>query len=103
MVFMFAFPLSINLNHGLWGNVGVPTILSMTLLGFEIVADFMENPLGDDSADISIYELIHEFEVEVEVIFDCSEQDRPAVLRAWADLGTHCGLEQGSRLFTQEE
>mmetsp|Transcript_123313 Transcript_123313/g.241902 ORF Transcript_123313/g.241902 Transcript_123313/m.241902 type:complete len:398 (+) Transcript_123313:94-1287(+) len=103
LIFIAAFPWSIDFAHGIWSNVFVPTILAMTLLGFEIVADFMENPLGDDSADISVYEAIHEFEVDVEAVFNCSEADRSVIFQSWADLGGKLGLGGGCRLFTQSK
>lgn len=99
LVFMITYPLSIHLQNGIWGNVIVPTILSMALLGLENVADFMENPFGDDSADISVYEFVHALEVEVQNAFDLSEGHHGAVLDSWEALGEHFRLGKGVGLL----
>eukprot|EP00428_Durinskia_dybowskii_P049617 CAMPEP_0170347284 /NCGR_PEP_ID=MMETSP0116_2-20130129/74905_1 /TAXON_ID=400756 /ORGANISM="Durinskia baltica, Strain CSIRO CS-38" /LENGTH=480 /DNA_ID=CAMNT_0010601113 /DNA_START=27 /DNA_END=1471 /DNA_ORIENTATION=- len=87
LIFIVVYPWNVNSEHGWWSNVMVPIILAMTLLGFEVVADDMENPLGDDSADISLYEMIHEFEVDVEAIFNCSEVEDESMRQSWDELG----------------
>lgn len=96
LFFILFYPFSIDLAHGIWGNVIVPCILAMALLGFEIVADYMENPMGDDPADISLYELIHEFEVEVQAMFDLTERDHLKVMDSWRSLANHFDLGGGS-------
>lgn len=96
LVFIITYPIGIHLNHGIWGNVVIPWILSMSLWGFQVVADFMENPMGDDPADISLYELIHEFEVEVQAMFDLSVRDHAQVVQSWRGLADHFGLGLGS-------
>jgi len=103
VTFIVAYPLSIDLGHGVWGNIVVPTILAIAMLGFEKVADMMENPFGDDSADISVYETIHEFEVEAQALFDSSQPQRPALLQSSRDLEHSCGLPLGSEKLSQAE
>jgi len=101
LVFILSYPLSIDLNHGIWGNVVVPVILAVTLMGFENVADFLENPLGDDSADISVYECIHEFEVEVQSLFNASQVYRQSIVASWSELGHNLGVPLGCGLLSQ--
>lgn len=71
----------------------------MSLLGFEVVADSMENPVGDDSSDVSLYELIHEFEVEMEDLFNLSEGRHDRILQSWQSLGEHLDLDKGAAHF----
>lgn len=70
-----------------------PPLVEQSRQGFEIVADFMENPLGDDSSDISIYESIHEFEVEAQAIFNSSLIHRPGLSASEQELAEEFGLK----------
>lgn len=92
VIFACSYPLTIDWKNGLWGNVVVPTFLVMALLGFEIVADMLENPVGDDACDLNYYEMIHNLEVEAKTIFDLSENSRGEVEKSWQDLGSAIGL-----------
>merc|ERR1712187_486730 len=64
------------------------------LLGFTIIAEFLEDPFGDDDCDYSVPEMIHALEVELQDIFDSSEQDRAEVLDSWENLRGKLGLLQ---------
>mmetsp|Transcript_60032 Transcript_60032/g.172320 ORF Transcript_60032/g.172320 Transcript_60032/m.172320 type:complete len:553 (+) Transcript_60032:132-1790(+) len=100
--FVLTYPLAVDMEHGIWGNVIEPVMLCMALAGFEIVSDCMENPLGDDPSDISVYEMIHEFEVECQAVFDLSVRDHREVLASQASLGEHLGLGEGARFLAQK-
>lgn len=99
LLFILSYPLSIDLGNGIWSNIIIPTVLAMALLGFEIVADVLENPVGDDTADISLYELIHSFEVEVSHMFDLSEKHDYDVQKSWMELGDCFEMGDGAKLL----
>mmetsp|Transcript_132 Transcript_132/g.291 ORF Transcript_132/g.291 Transcript_132/m.291 type:complete len:567 (-) Transcript_132:52-1752(-) len=103
LLFMLTFPLAINLDHGIWSNVVVPTLLGSALAGFEIVAASMENPLGDEAADMSLYEMIHEFEVECQATFELSVRDHDSIVQSWEHLGEHLGLADGAKLISKKK
>jgi len=98
-LFIASYPLGMPLEHGVWGNIMVPTILSMALVGLERVANIVENPVGDHSAALSLYELIHEFEFEVESMFDFSERNLQGVQESWHELGSSFGMTAGAKLI----
>lgn len=60
--FILTYPLTVNTQHGIWANVISPCILFGALLGFEVLADSMENPIGDDVLDLNIMRMIHDLE-----------------------------------------
>eukprot|EP00928_Gymnodinium_smaydae_P046462 TRINITY_DN3095_c0_g1_i1.p1 TRINITY_DN3095_c0_g1~~TRINITY_DN3095_c0_g1_i1.p1 ORF type:complete len:556 (+),score=128.15 TRINITY_DN3095_c0_g1_i1:29-1696(+) len=94
IAFLCLYPWSIHLEHGIWGNVVVPTILAMALLGFDIVSAMLENPLSDDPSSLSLEEMLHELELSLQTLFDLSETDAEAVNCSWDDLGSALGLQE---------
>jgi len=98
VVFLLSYPLGINLELGIWGNIFTPTLLAMALLGIDRVAHIVENPIGDHSAALSLYELIHTFESEVEATFNMSEESVQGFPHDWHELGHHFELHQGAEL-----
>lgn len=98
LIFAVSYPLCMSLQNGLWGNVVVPTFLVVGLLGFEVVADMLENPVGDDACDLNYYEMIHGLEVEAKQLFDLSEADKNEIEKSWQDLGHAFGLTSKEHL-----
>lgn len=86
-LFMVFYPLCVDIHHGLFSNVVVPSLIAMALLGFEMVADNFENPFGDDDSDLNFLETIHSLEVEIQSIFNLSERDATDVFQSWRELG----------------
>eukprot|EP00928_Gymnodinium_smaydae_P046464 TRINITY_DN3095_c0_g3_i1.p1 TRINITY_DN3095_c0_g3~~TRINITY_DN3095_c0_g3_i1.p1 ORF type:complete len:588 (+),score=123.30 TRINITY_DN3095_c0_g3_i1:29-1792(+) len=94
IAFLCLYPCSIKLEQGIWGNVVVPTILAMALLGFDIVSAMLENPLSDDPCSLSVEEMLHELELSLHTLFDLSETDADAVNCSLDDLGSALGLPE---------
>jgi len=102
-LFVLSLPWVVEPAHGAWSNIVAPSVLAMTFLGYETCSDIMENPLGDDSADISVYEAAHELEVDIQQIFDGTAFRRASILRSFGELGAQQGLRGGSSKFSPPE
>ena len=67
------------MTHGFWTNVISPFCIALAMIGIFVVANELENPVGDDTTDLNLMEMVHVMEVD----FD------------W--LLTHLGLLSASR------
>lgn len=72
LIFVLMYPFTISIDNGFWANVVFPTILTFGLLGFEIIAQDLENPIGDDPVDLNVYEMIHDLEARTHEVFNLS-------------------------------
>jgi len=91
------YPLTINALHGLWANVFSPFCLFTALLGFEVLADEMENPIGDDSIDLNIMRMIHELEGRCCEIFNMCELQRATLFKDMTSSLYNMGMDGTSR------
>lgn len=73
LIFGMCYPMSINPTDGLMDNVMMPLFIVWSMLGFEFIAEQLENPLGDDDADINLWDHLHNLEVYCKQAFDNSE------------------------------
>jgi len=92
LLFMYflSFPFLIDVELGLWANIGELSCLSIALLGLDAIATELENPFGCDANDLSIADDI--FKLEKELLYYTQQagdrklfdsfvwQDAPAVL-----------------------
>lgn len=76
LVFVFVYPLTINTTHGIWANVFSPGVLFVALFGFEVLADEMQNPIGDDNLDLNIMKMIAELEGRLCEIINVTDTKR---------------------------
>merc|ERR1719174_1422372 len=81
-IFAFCHPFSIDPDEGVLDNVVMPFCLFWAIMGFEVLAEMMENPLGDDETDINSMQMIHSLEVCAQHVFDISEGRRDETRRA---------------------
>jgi len=72
IIFVLCYPMSIALSDGLLVNVMVPGVLFWAVRGFQILSKRLEDPMGNDEADINIPEKLHSLEVIAEHAFDLS-------------------------------
>jgi len=79
LTFVMVYPLTIETSYGIWANIFSPCCLFIALLGFEVLADEMENPVGDDSMDLNVMRMIHDLEGRCSEIFTISQVLRPAL------------------------
>lgn len=82
LFFSLTYPLTINSSHGIWANVFSPCLLFMSLFGFEVLADEMENPIGDDMVDLNTLRMIHDLECRADKIFSMTASERPRLRQA---------------------
>lgn len=91
LVFVLMYPFTVSINKGFWGNVVFPSMLTFGLLGFEIIAQDLENPIGDDPVDLNICEMIHDLEVRTHETFNLTSkhhlQSRAATVYPLKSLG----------------
>lgn len=71
--FALTYPMSVPVEEGLWANVTTPWLLFIALVGFEKLAERLENPVGDDDTDLNVLEFIHSLEVSASRVFELSE------------------------------
>jgi len=76
LTFMLVYPLTIDSDVGFWANVISPCFIFFGLLGFEVLADEMENPLGDQDVDLNIMDMIHDLEVRAHEVFSVAYENR---------------------------
>mmetsp|Transcript_140489 Transcript_140489/g.436857 ORF Transcript_140489/g.436857 Transcript_140489/m.436857 type:complete len:617 (+) Transcript_140489:3-1853(+) len=74
LAFIFVYPMTLPNADGWWTNVITPSLIFMAMAGFESVAEMLENPLGDDSEDLNIDEMLHDFEVRVSKALGIAEE-----------------------------
>merc|ERR1719223_1053957 len=67
MVFACAYPLSIDPAEGILDNIVMPFLIFWAISGFEVLAQITENPLGQGSTDLNLFEAIHHLECFAEV------------------------------------
>jgi len=79
LIFALVYPLCIDIEFGLWANVISPCIIFFALLGFELLADEMENPLGNGYTDLSVLEMIHALEIRASKAFALTETRQVAL------------------------
>jgi len=97
LIFVGIYPLTINTLHGVWANVFSPCCLFMALLGFEVLADEMENPIGDDTIDLNVMRMIHELEGRCCEIFDICELRRATLFKDLTSPLQDMGMDVISR------
>mmetsp|Transcript_5097 Transcript_5097/g.11998 ORF Transcript_5097/g.11998 Transcript_5097/m.11998 type:complete len:313 (-) Transcript_5097:50-988(-) len=97
LAFVFVYPLTLPNADGLWTNVITPSLIFLAMMGFESVAEMLENPLGDDSLDLNIAEMMHDLEVRVSKVLGFAEERLGAMQRASAELLEHMPLEEDAR------
>jgi len=73
LIYAATLPTNIHMGTGCAANVFQCTCAFFALIGFDIVAQNLENPLGDDDTDLNTMEMIHELEVAANNIFQMSE------------------------------
>lgn len=63
-------------------NVVLPLIIFWGMLGFEVLAEKTENPLGHDSTDLNLLEVVHALDASAQYAFEISEMHRNPLQRA---------------------
>merc|ERR1719502_1845815 len=63
-VFIMSYPLEVNVEEGIWANVILPWCICLSMIGLSVVAQELENPVGDDTTDLNLLEMVHALEVE---------------------------------------
>merc|ERR1719161_599695 len=97
LIFATCIPLTVDPAAGLVDNVIMPFLIFWALMGFEILAELIENPLSDEETDIDIMQMIHSVEVHASHTFELTErhraQARHALRRPFVDFGMAAGKE----------
>jgi len=89
LAFVIVYPLTLDTFDGFWANVISPGLICMALFGLEVLADAMENPLGDDVLDMNVMEMIHELELRIQKTFNISVAHRELLLEDSQELVGH--------------
>lgn len=76
LFFVIVYPLIMDLSKGFWANVVVPVVIFFSLLGFETLADQLENPLGNDHIDVNVLQMMHSLDISANAIFRVEEGAR---------------------------
>eukprot|EP00931_Biecheleriopsis_adriatica_P115961 TRINITY_DN91696_c0_g1_i1.p1 TRINITY_DN91696_c0_g1~~TRINITY_DN91696_c0_g1_i1.p1 ORF type:complete len:630 (-),score=120.91 TRINITY_DN91696_c0_g1_i1:148-2037(-) len=92
LAFVFIYPLTLSTEEGFWANVVSPFILFCCLLGFDCLADEMENPIGEDEGDLPIGHMIHKLERKAEEIYEVSRKQRPRFRSGFKRLMEDAGV-----------
>lgn len=92
-IFIIFFPIFIDPTDGIFSNVLMPLAVFWSVIGFSVLADKMENPLGKDDIDINVEEFVHSLEVHAGCVFESTHSDRAttrcALWRPVRDFGMH--------------
>lgn len=79
LMFTAVYPLCLGTDLGFWANCISPSLIFFALLGFEVLADELENPLGTGPTDLNIMEMVHALEVRAFKAFEVAETLREAL------------------------
>jgi hypothetical protein len=94
--FAICYPLSIDVSEGTLDNIIMPFAIFWAILGFDVLAYLMENPLGNKPTDVNLLQRVHALELQVEQAFNSTEmhadQLQRALLRPLEDFGLAAGL-----------
>lgn len=97
LIYAVCIPLTVDPSSGLVDNVIMPFLIFWALMGFEVLAELIENPLSDEETDIDIMQMIHSIEVHASHTFELTErrraQVRHALRRPLKDFGMIAGKE----------
>jgi hypothetical protein len=72
IIFVIAHPLSMDASSGFCVNVVLSLTLFWAIRGFQVLSKRLENPMGNDEADLNLYDKLHSLEVSAEHAFDIS-------------------------------
>jgi len=67
-MYLFSLPFVLVKELG-WGTVPVVTVVAFTLMGIECIADIIEMPFGQDSADLPLDTYLHDLKEEILYMF----------------------------------
>jgi len=73
LIFAVTFPASMDASKGFLYNVALPLLVFWSIMGFDVLAAMLENPLGNGEADMNLHEKVHSLEVNAEIAFDAGE------------------------------
>lgn len=94
VIFVIANPLSIDSTRGWIVNVLLPVVLFWAIRGFQILSKRLENPLGNDEADLNLYDRLASCEINAEHAFNLSADNDGDIRHAlswteqWVVTGT---------------
>uniref|UniRef100_A0A7S4PUT5 Uncharacterized protein n=1 Tax=Alexandrium monilatum TaxID=311494 RepID=A0A7S4PUT5_9DINO len=86
IAFAVFYPMTLPNQDGWWTNIMTPSIIFGAMAGFESVAEMLENPLGDDDADLNVDEMLHDLEVRVSKALRLAEERMGHVQGATEEL-----------------
>lgn len=98
IIFALCYPMSINPTDGVMDNVIMPMFIFWSMLGFEFIAEQLENPLGDDDADINLWEHVHSLEVQCKTSFNSTEANDYACRSAMLHVAEDFNMPVASEL-----
>lgn len=100
LFFVIVYPLIMDLSKGFWANVVVPNVIFFSLLGFETLADQLENPLGNDHIDVNVLQMMHSLDLSANAAFRVEEGARKKLRanaakaeRYWAGRATKLDVQ----------
>lgn len=95
MILALSIPLVVDPQAGMIDNILMPFLIFWALMGFEVLAEMMENPMGDHESDLNLLQLIHGVEVHAKHAFDTTtlhrSSTRLALRRPLKDFGMDAG------------
>jgi len=91
LIYAFLSPFSVDPDSGFMNNMVLPFVIFWAVMGLEVLAEMLENPLGDDDTDLDLMRYVHNLEVYAQYAFDMTEthraRTRQAMLRPLHDFG----------------
>jgi len=67
-LYLFSLPFVLVKELG-WGTVPIVTVVAFTFMGIETIAEIIEMPFGDDSADLPLDTYLHDLKEEILYMF----------------------------------
>merc|ERR1719313_990940 len=94
--FLTTLPLGVKTKLGVWANIMSPFLIAVVLLCLNRTSEELENPLGDDSEDICLLEMVHKLENQLEQLVDASDEELRLVRRDRDALERETRASQGA-------
>jgi len=102
LTFVLVYPLLLSTKAGMWTNVISPFVLFVALLGFDRLADEMENPIGEDEGDLNIIRMLYGLERKAEEVFEVSMGCRTRFRNGFKTLLQEAGVTLTGMEFEQD-
>lgn len=86
VIFLLSLPFFVESSLGWLPNIIIPSLISFSLLGIDVIATELENPFGDDANDLELLENINQLEREAMEMMRLAGDEEGCKHFCWREL-----------------